>query len=115
MRNINVIARKHINKILSKGEIKGSNTSCDSYPCHFKEQDCTWCYCPLYPCLYEKNGTYVVTGTGRRIWDCSDCNIIHQKETAQKVLDILMKSGKNIEGIGSGDIASAKRIAAKKK
>ncbi len=114
MRNINVVARKHINKVLSNGELKGSNTSCESYPCHFEGQDCTWCYCPLYPCLYDKNGEYVVTGTGRRIWDCSNCVTIHKKNTASKVLNILQKSGQKIEKINSGDIASARRAVARK-
>ncbi len=114
MRNINALARKHINKVLSEGTLRGSNMSCPSYPCHFEGQDCTWCYCPLYPCLYDHNGRYVITGTGRRIWDCSSCVVIHTREPALKILDILRKSGSRIEDINSGEIASAKRIVAQK-
>ncbi len=112
MRSINVLAKRHVNAILRSGKLRGSNKECDSYPCHFEGQDCTWCYCPLYPCL-NKNGEYVTSGTGRRIWDCSRCDAIHEAETARLLLDHLSKGGRNIDEIGPGDLASARRLVAR--
>ncbi|MEE8168883.1 MAG: cysteine-rich small domain-containing protein [Candidatus Hydrothermarchaeales archaeon] len=112
MRNINALAKKHINDVLGSRKLTGSNQNCLNYSCHFEGQDCTWCYCPLYPCLYDKNGGYIISGTGRRIWDCSSCTVVHEGETAKKMLTVLRKSGKRIEDISSADIASARRIVA---
>jgi threonine-phosphate decarboxylase len=112
MRNVNVLAKKHIDEVLSTGKLIGSNDSCPSYPCHFEGQDCTWCYCPLYPCLSDRNGGYIITGTGRRIWDCSRCVVIHKRGKALKVLNILKKSRSGIDEINSGIIASARKIVA---
>jgi len=110
MRNINALAKAYINEMLKRGEIAGSNKNCLYYPCHFPRQDCTWCFCPFYPCHYEKNGRYIISGTGRRIWDCSKCVIIHDREVAKAVLLKLKKFGDKIEKITSGDLASAKKL-----
>ncbi len=112
MRNINVLAKRHINEVLRSGKLRGSNKTCDSYPCHFEGQDCTWCYCPLYPCL-NPNGNYVTSGTGRRIWDCSRCEAVHEARTAREILEILSKAGRSIEEIGPGNLASARKLVAK--
>ena len=28
----------------------GCNRKCKYNPCHYEGQDCTFCYCPFYPC-----------------------------------------------------------------
>ncbi|MDO5851530.1 MAG: precorrin-3B C(17)-methyltransferase, partial [Methanobacteriaceae archaeon] len=34
-----------------KGDIqKGPNTDCEYFPCHTYHQNCTFCFCPFYPC-----------------------------------------------------------------
>jgi len=48
---------------------------CKYYPCHYEGQDCTFCYCPLYPCKDETLGKWVKG----EVWDCSDCTIMHDK------------------------------------
>lgn len=69
------------------------NQNCPHYPCHKDLEDCTFCYCPFYPCENTEYGGKYLTiyqGTTKtKIWDCSDCNIVHKKEfvdTAHRVL-----------------------------
>ncbi|MBL7118457.1 hypothetical protein ISS96_00390 [Candidatus Bathyarchaeota archaeon] len=61
--------------------------SCRFYPCHFEGQDCTWCYCPLYPCRDpETKGKHVRSKkTGEYVWSCINCHWIHHKEAAEKL------------------------------
>nr|WP_269850484.1 cysteine-rich small domain-containing protein [Methanosarcina horonobensis] len=33
----------------------GGRKTCEYYPCHFEGQNCTFCFCPFYPCENEKN------------------------------------------------------------
>lgn len=63
---------------------------CEHYPCHFGGQDCTFCFCPFYPCKDERLGKYVETSSGGIAWSCIDCEIIHQADVAQKVLDSIL-------------------------
>lgn len=80
---------------------------CEHYPCHFEGQDCTFCFCPFYPCEDGRLG-HVTDGTSVRVvilkgfqqyakkssggiaWSCINCNIIHQPDVAQEVLDRLL-------------------------
>ncbi len=74
---------------LAGGKLKGSDVGCDYYPCHFEGQDCTWCYCPFYPCAdSHTQGRFKVSKrTGREVWSCKDCTWIHRREVAQTVLE----------------------------
>ncbi|HCX89553.1 MAG: hypothetical protein COW04_13340 [Deltaproteobacteria bacterium CG12_big_fil_rev_8_21_14_0_65_43_10] len=40
-------------------------------------EDCTFCYCPFYPCGEESTGGKWIRGA---IWSCEDCNWIHRSE-----------------------------------
>ena len=62
--------------------------NCKYYPCHDELKDCIFCFCPIYPCkiketggewIYRKNGKYrkKIGEKVKKVWDCSDCNIIH--------------------------------------
>ena len=64
--------------------------SCEHYPCHFGGQDCTFCFCPFYPCKDERLGKYVETSSGDVAWSCIDCEIIHQTDIAQEIYDGLL-------------------------
>jgi len=56
-------------------------TNCPHFPCSFPGQSCKHCFCPLYPCrIEETGGVYIETKTGHRLWDCSNCGIIHQPD-----------------------------------
>jgi glycerophosphoryl diester phosphodiesterase len=57
--------------------------NCQYYPCHhFPDQDCTHCFCPLYPCKDEVLGNYVRTKKGKRFWTCINCRLVHRKAVA---------------------------------
>jgi len=58
--------------------------NCEYYPCHhFQEQDCTHCFCPLYPCKDTSLGRFVKTKRGKRVWTCIDCRIVHEPKAAK--------------------------------
>lgn len=61
--------------------------NCEYYPCHhFEGQDCTHCFCPLYPCKDEDLGRFVRTKRGKRFWSCIDCKLVHRPNVAKHLL-----------------------------
>jgi len=65
--------------------VSGSALECRYYPCHFEGQDCTFCYCPFYPCLIPETG-------GRlkgNVWSCMDCIWVHQRENVERIIEVL--------------------------
>lgn len=57
--------------------------NCQYYPCHhFPDQDCTHCFCPLYPCKDGELGSYVKTKRGKRFWSCINCQLVHRPDVA---------------------------------
>jgi glycerophosphoryl diester phosphodiesterase len=59
-------------------------SNCQFYPCHhFPDQDCTHCFCPLYPCKDPDLGKYVRTKRGKRFWTCIDCRLVHSPTVAK--------------------------------
>ncbi|WP_290901484.1 cysteine-rich small domain-containing protein [Ferroglobus sp.] len=56
---------------------------CEYYPCHFEGQDCSLCFCPFYPCLYNAFGRL----KDFKIWSCMECTWIHEKENVEKVVE----------------------------
>ncbi len=93
------LAEKEISRVLEKGVTSRSRVDCEYYPCHFAGQDCTFCFCPFYPCENERTGgEYVQKSTGGTVWSCAKCGIIHKGETAEKVLKLLME-GRKIKDI----------------
>ncbi|AEH61246.1 aminotransferase class I and II [Methanosalsum zhilinae DSM 4017] len=92
---------KHTIETIAEGGSLG-RTTCEYYPCHFEDQDCIFCFCPFYPCEDERTGGKMVDrSSGGKIWSCQDCHIIHDKEVAQKILDIFMNEGDNEENLRS--------------
>lgn len=62
--------------------------NCKYYPCHFEGQDCTFCYCPFYPCNNTEKGGKIYHGkNGIDVWDCSECNYIHKTVNLLKIKD----------------------------
>ncbi len=80
-------AKTHIENVLESG-ILGTKEECEYYPCHFQGQDCTWCFCPFYPCRDDKTGGKYVKSkrNGKDVWSCIDCHWIHKKDISEKVL-----------------------------
>lgn len=73
--------------------IERINKSCSSYPCHEGLEDCTFCYCPLYPCeITEYGGKYltIYKGTSKeKIWDCSKCTWIHTRSFVDQIYEVI--------------------------
>lgn len=55
-------------------------------------EDCTFCYCPYYPCGdLEKGGVWIKDVSGNEIWDCTGCTWIHKISTVEKIYDVIDK------------------------
>jgi glycerophosphoryl diester phosphodiesterase len=62
--------------------------NCEYYPCHhFEGQECTHCFCPLYPCKDLDLGRFVRTKRGKRFWTCIDCRLVHEPTVARYLTD----------------------------
>ncbi|MFZ3058952.1 MAG: aminotransferase class I/II-fold pyridoxal phosphate-dependent enzyme [Candidatus Methanoperedens sp.] len=95
----NELAKKEIGKALEKGVTARSRIDCEYYPCHFEGQDCTFCFCPFYPCGDVRTGGELIRkSTGGTVWSCAGCNLIHRGDIAEKVLGALME-GKKLKDI----------------
>ncbi len=68
-----------------KGEhwIDWTPEDCPYYPCHFAGQRCDFCYCPLYPCRDESLGQWAESSNKRKVWNCSQCTLLHEPEVAE--------------------------------
>jgi len=89
-------AMENLNQILDEEPVRplGANRACPYYPCHFKGQDCTFCFCPFYPCGDERTGgRWVCRSSGGRVWSCEKCDLVHKKQNVQKLLDVLKGEG----------------------
>ena len=77
--------REIVQKELSKEPV-GSNRKCAYYPCHHEGQDCTFCYCPFYPCNdTELGGKEVTSRRGGTVWSCMGCHFMHDKDVTEYV------------------------------
>lgn len=76
--------------------IKRTNKACSFFPCHKGIEDCTFCYCPFYPCLNNALGRYVYSDKIKEnIWSCQDCAWIHKRRVTERIYNLLMEN-KNI-------------------
>jgi len=93
------LAEKELGKVLKQGRTARSRINCEYYPCHFEGQDCTFCFCPFYPCEDKRTkGELVQKSTGGTVWSCAKCDLIHRGDIADKVLKEMMK-GKKIKEV----------------
>lgn len=73
--------------------IERINKACKYFPCHRELEDCTFCYCPFYPCLNESLGKYVYSKkTGKNIWSCRDCSWIHKRKTTERIYALIREN-----------------------
>ncbi|MCQ2052978.1 MAG: cobyric acid synthase [archaeon] len=70
--------RSRIEKAIERGDIH-CNIRCEYHPCHFKGQNCSFCYCPFYPCNDVDLGKFIVSGN-EHVWDCSQCLFVHRND-----------------------------------
>ncbi|WP_292469500.1 threonine-phosphate decarboxylase CobD [Methanolobus sp.] len=81
-------------KVASDCGRRGSNTDCDYYPCHFEGQDCTFCFCPFYPCEDSRTGgSWVESSSGGKVWSCLNCNIVHEEKVVDELLSVFTTDG----------------------
>ena len=83
-------------------ELKGRDKQCPNFPCHEdgKLEDCTFCYCPFYPCYEKRLGGKMITDkNGERIWDCSDCTHIHNRKTVSFIYDYLTRNKRFLDAV----------------
>lgn len=80
------IIKNRVNKEIERGCI-GPDRSCEYYPCHYDGMDCTFCYCPFFPCRDERFGKYVENPKLGPVWDCSDCLMIHDHDVCEHSID----------------------------
>jgi len=61
-------------------------TQCIYYPCSKYGNNCTYCYCIFYPCKdLRSGGKFVETEIGYKLWDCTDCKIIHREDIVKLI------------------------------
>jgi len=83
----------HLEEVIKYGRLLGQKKDCSYYPCHFDGQDCTWCFCPFYPCNDDKTGGSLTIGmiSGKLVWGCGRCHWIHRPEVALFILKNILK------------------------
>ncbi|MBI4335435.1 MAG: sirohydrochlorin cobaltochelatase [Candidatus Omnitrophica bacterium] len=71
------------------------NRHCAYFPCHRRLEDCTFCYCPFYPCNDRRLGKYIFARDGRKVWSCEGCEWIHRKKTVDNIFNMVRAGGLN--------------------
>lgn len=75
--------KSKVNKELAAGNI-GSNHSCEYHPCHYKGQNCSFCFCPFYPCNDPDLGRIIKSKrSDNDILDCSQCLFCHNNSVVE--------------------------------
>ncbi len=95
-----------INKAIKNKKIKNLDNDCEYLPCHKDLEDCTFCYCPFYPCNDLQTNGYekLHSRTGEPIWVCSSCVFPHKTVNARKILEGLILLNSNFNSISREDL-----------
>lgn len=90
--------KKKVAEEIARGWI-GSNLGCEYHPCHFQGQDCTFCYCPFYPCMDERYGFDLYRPKFKdHVWDCERCHLIHDTDVCKHVMSRMKEAGMSDAG-----------------
>ncbi|MDO8662746.1 MAG: CbiX/SirB N-terminal domain-containing protein [Candidatus Omnitrophota bacterium] len=74
------------------------NKACKFFPCHKGLEDCTFCYCPFYPCLDGKKGSFVYSAKRKEgIWSCASCSWIHKRKVTENIFTLIRNNKIRIE------------------
>ncbi len=77
--------------------IQRINKACKYLPCHEHLEDCTFCFCPFYPCREEGLGKYVYSSRlNKKVWSCKDCEWIHRRKTVDRIYSLIRKNGREL-------------------
>lgn len=82
---IHQLSREFYERFLEGDVVEGPNFQCDYYPCHAKGENCTFCYCPFYPCGDSSTGGKWIKEKG--VWSCESCNWIHEDKTVNCIME----------------------------
>lgn len=78
---------------MSRGYIHGDR-NCPNFPCHHPDQNCTFCFCPLYPCEDPMLGEFVVSKrTGGKVWSCMKCHWLHRDDVSLSLFNMMPEVG----------------------
>lgn len=94
---IHPLAFEFYEKYLAGEGNKGPNTSCEYYPCHSHPQNCTFCYCPFYPCADPSTGGQWIKE--KKVWSCEGCTWIHQDDTVECIEGKLSQLVEKVEDL----------------
>jgi len=78
---IHPLASQFYEKYLAGEGVEGPDYGCEYYPCHSHPQNCTFCYCPFYPCGEPSTGGHWIKEKG--VWSCEGCEWIHKDEVVR--------------------------------
>ncbi len=103
--------RMLIKKAMVAGKLSSLDASCKYLPCHKNLEDCTFCYCPFYPCNDTKTGGHEIISsrTGQPVWSCSKCTFNHETKNAEKILDGLIELNEDFDLISRKKLLSLKK------
>jgi adenosylcobyric acid synthase len=82
---------KKVNEEIERGWI-GPNKECPYHPAHFSGQDCSFCYCPFFPCNDTTFG-WELEGRHGPVWNCSDCLFIHRTPVVKFIYSEIERLG----------------------
>ena len=94
---VHPLASEFYEKYLHGEGNEGSNIGCEFYPCHIHPQNCTFCYCPFYPCGDPSTGGYWIKE--KEVWSCEACTWIHQDDTVQCIQGMLPRLIENVSDL----------------
>ncbi len=82
---------KKVNDEIQRGWI-GPDHNCPYHPAHFTGQDCSFCYCPFFPCNDTTFG-WELQGRHGPVWNCSDCLFIHRTPVVKFIYSEIERLG----------------------
>lgn len=95
--SLHPLAVEFYEKYLAGEGVEGPNLGCEYYPCHSHPQNCTFCYCPFYPCGDQSTGGHWIKEKG--VWSCENCRWIHEDKTVQCIQAKLPSIVQNIDDL----------------
>src|SRR4030042_4090320 len=89
------------NSAMKAKKLTGLDLKCKYCPCHEGLEDCTFCYCPFYPCNDSLTGGKLIISkkTGKPVWSCSKCIFPHTSANTREILSGLLNLGEDFESI----------------
>ena len=82
---------KKVNEEIKRGWL-GPDHNCPYHPAHFTGQDCSFCYCPFFPCNDTTFG-WELQGRHGAVWNCSDCLFIHRTPVVKFIYSEIERLG----------------------